>query len=136
MFFFIASPLISLTALLLMVLQCTRRFVETNFLQIFSKSSKINLSHYLVGYLHYYGVILVIVSRAAGFVRYSEGIFRILSKNVILHYVYFIGPTSINFNFPELLLSATTTVFFLFAWYKQYESNMIFINLRKNSCGS
>lgn len=40
-----------------------------------------------------------------------------------------------HFSLPEILLSVVTTASFLFAWYKQFESNMIFINLRKNSSG-
>lgn len=67
--FFVASPLMTLTALALMTLQCTRRFIESNFLQIFSKKSKINLTHYLCGYLHYYGVFVLIVAKGDGFVR-------------------------------------------------------------------
>lgn len=59
----------ALVATVLMTLQCARRFYETNFVQIFSKKSKINLSHYLVGYLHYFGAILALVANTEGFVR-------------------------------------------------------------------
>lgn len=69
LFFISASAFLTLTALALMTLQCTRRFIETNFLQIFSKKSKINLTHYLCGYLHYYGVFVLIVAKADGFVN-------------------------------------------------------------------
>lgn len=65
----LASPFLTLVALALMTLQCTRRFIESNFLQIFSKKSKINLSHYLCGYLHYYGVFVLIVAKGDGFVN-------------------------------------------------------------------
>lgn len=59
----------ALVATVLMTLQCTRRFYETNFVQIFSKKSKINLSHYMVGYLHYFGAILALLLNTEGFVR-------------------------------------------------------------------
>lgn len=59
----------ALVATVLMTLQCARRFYETNFVQIFSKKSKINLSHYMVGYLHYFGAILALVANTEGFVR-------------------------------------------------------------------
>lgn len=64
-----ASAFLTVTALILMTLQCTRRFIETNFLQIFSKKSRINLTHYLCGYLHYYGVFVLIVAKGDGFTK-------------------------------------------------------------------
>lgn len=64
-----------------MTLQCTRRFIESNFLQIFSKKSKINLTHYLCGYLHYYGVFVLIVAKADGFVK-GEKSFPFLSASL------------------------------------------------------
>lgn len=36
----------------------------------------------------------------------------------------------------ELIKAILVTIVFLYFWYKQYESNMIFINLRKNKTGS
>lgn len=59
----------ALIASVLMFLQCARRFYETNFVQIFSRKSKINVSHYLVGYLHYFGVILALLINTEGFTR-------------------------------------------------------------------
>lgn len=53
----------------LMALQCARRFYETNFVQIFSKNNKINISHYIVGYLHYFGVILALLVNTEGFIK-------------------------------------------------------------------
>lgn len=110
-----ASPLITLTALILMTLQCTRRFVETNFLQIFSKKSKMNLTHYLVGFLHYYGVMVLILAKASGFV---EG-----------------GVDLPFYTVKEVFLSILSIFLFIFVWYKQFESNLIFINLRKGKDG-
>ena len=40
-----------------------------------------------------------------------------------------------NFNFSEVLLAAIVTPIFLYLWFKQFESNMIFINLRKDKKG-
>jgi len=36
----------------------------------------------------------------------------------------------------EILLAAVASVAFLYFWYKQFESNMIFIKLRKNKSGT
>lgn len=97
-FHLLDSPITTLTALFLMVLQCTRRFVETNFLQIFSKKSKINLSHYLVGYLHYYGVMVLILAKAAGFIESGGKNFFFRVSSWIL----------INFPFLRRFLSICT----------------------------
>lgn len=59
----------TLIVITLLTLQCVRRFYETNFVQIFSSKSKINISHYLVGYLHYFGAVVAILLNAEGFVR-------------------------------------------------------------------
>lgn len=99
-----------------MTLQCTRRFIETNFLQIFSKKSKINLTHYLCGYLHYYGVIVLIIAKADGFLSNQAKV-------------------SFEFNLSEVLLASIVVPIFIFLWYKQFETNMIFINLRKDKTG-
>ncbi|CAO1430794.1 unnamed protein product [Diamesa serratosioi] len=110
------SPFLTLTALGLMTIQITRRFIESNFLQIFSKTSKINLSHYLCGYLHYYGVIILIVAKGDGF--------------VFVHTI-----NEIEFQIQEVIVAVVCSILFLYFWYKQYSSNMIFINLRKNKNG-
>lgn len=64
----------ALMGTVLMTLQCGRRFYETNFVQIFSKKSKINLSHYFVGYIHYFGAIIALLANTEGFVRGKLGL--------------------------------------------------------------
>lgn len=56
----------ALLALTLMSFQCVRRFYETWFVSVFSEG-KINLSHYLVGFVHYWGAISVILAESKGF---------------------------------------------------------------------
>ncbi|KAH8263493.1 hypothetical protein KR044_009756, partial [Drosophila immigrans] len=103
----------ALLASLLLGLQCVRRFYETNFVQIFSKRSKMNLSHYVVGYVHYFGAVTSLLSNTAGFVRGSK-------------------PTP--FTLSNLsLLQLSYILIFLFAWLQQYSSNMVLVNLRKNA---
>ncbi|XP_061400967.1 polyprenol reductase [Musca vetustissima] len=102
----------ALVASVLMALQCARRFYETNFVQIFSKKSKMNLSHYMVGYLHYFGAILALLLNTEGFVKDSL-------------------PSS--FSFTKITLLQYVCIFvFHFSWSQQYKSNMILVNLRKN----
>lgn len=45
-------------------------------------------------------------------------------------------PTTINLIPAEVFLAFLTSIIFVYFWYKQFESNMIFINLRKNKSGS
>ncbi|KAL7022178.1 hypothetical protein ACKWTF_012167 [Chironomus riparius] len=108
------TPLETLTALMLITVQCTRRFIETNFLQIFSKKSKINLSHYFCGFLHYYGLVVLIIAKSDGFNT---------ERN---NFVY---------GLEDVLLAVFTSLVFLYLNYKQYETNMILINLRKSKFG-
>lgn len=75
-----------------------------------------NLSHYIVGYFHYFGALLAIISQAQGFVRGS---------------------------LPESIKSADITLWhyaaialFLYAWYNQFISNLILASLRKNNSGN
>lgn len=75
-----------------------------------------NLTHYICGYLHYYGLFVLIVAKAEGFTTASSG-------------------TEFKISPGELIKATTVTIIFLYFWYKQYESNMIFINLRKNKSG-
>lgn len=53
-------------ALLLFTAQCFKRFYETWFVSVFSKS-KINIAHYLAGYVHYWITTTVILAEASGF---------------------------------------------------------------------
>ncbi|XP_023166111.2 polyprenol reductase [Drosophila hydei] len=103
----------ALLGTLLLSLQCVRRFYETNFVQIFSKRSKMNLSHYAVGFIHYFGAIVALLANTAGFVRGSKPAPFTLSKISLLQTAY--------------------VLIFLFAWLQQYTSNMLLVNLRKNA---
>ncbi|XP_058980733.1 polyprenol reductase-like [Musca domestica] len=102
----------ALVASVLMTLQCGRRFYETNFVQIFSKEGKINIPYYVVGYLHYFGVILALLLNTEGFVKGTLPSSFSLMKITLVQYV---GICT-----------------FCFSWLQQYKSNMILVNLRKN----
>ncbi|XP_068144219.1 polyprenol reductase [Drosophila tropicalis] len=102
----------ALVGTLLLTLQCFRRFYETNFVQIFSKHSKMNLSHYTVGYIHYFGAIVSLLSHTSGFVRGTEPNEFTLKNISLLQGVYIL--------------------IFLFSWHQQYASNIILVNLRKD----
>ncbi|ALC38902.1 CG7840 [Drosophila busckii] len=102
----------ALIGTLLLTLQCVRRFYETNFLQIFSKRSKMNLSHYAVGHIHYFGAIITLLSNTAGFVRDSKP-----------------NPLSLQ---QLSLLQVSYLVIFLFSWSQQYWSNLLLIKLRQH----
>ncbi|XP_017098013.2 polyprenal reductase [Drosophila bipectinata] len=100
----------ALVGTIMLTLQCTRRFYETNFVQIFSKQSKINLSHYVVGYAHYFGTVIALMSNTAGFVRGSQPIEFTID----------------NLTGQQILY----LIVFGLAWQQQYSSNMILVNLR------
>lgn len=108
----------SITTLLAAVLinaQCLRRFYETQFVQIFSSSGKINFSHYLVGYLHYFGTVTAILGAANGFVGGSQVHTPQLSDLSGRHFC--------------------AIILFICAWTLQFQSNMILVNMRKGKDG-
>ncbi|CAD7082377.1 unnamed protein product [Hermetia illucens] len=104
-----------LIAVVLIFLQCARRWYETHFIQIFSSKSKINLSHYLVGYFHYFASITGIIANAEGFVRGSN------ARPVKI--------TDLN------ILGIVAVMLFLYSWLQQYLSNLTLVNLRKSKDG-
>lgn len=109
------TPTETMVAITLITLQCWRRFYETWFVQVFSNKLKMNLSAYLVGYIHYFGTVVVILSQAEGFIR---------SDGLPLPYRFELTPR----------LAFWTGVFF-YAWRYQFQSNLILANLRKDRTG-
>lgn len=104
-----------MVALFLITLQCWRRFYETWCVQVFSSKLKIHLSAYLVGYIHYFGTVVVILSQAEGFIR-AEAL-----------------PLPYRFELtPRLALWIGV---FIYAWRYQFQSNLILANLRKDRTG-
>lgn len=63
-FYILVKPILVLLALILLTLQCLRRFYDTHFVSIFGKNSKINIPQYLCGYIHYGGAVLTILAEA------------------------------------------------------------------------
>lgn len=105
-----------LESVALLTLQCARRFYETQYIQIFSSRAKINITHYIVGYFHYFGAFLVIISQAPGFVRNTDDLAYIEVDTI----------------FPRNL---TALLMFVTAWYQQCRANVMLANLRKNRTG-
>uniref|UniRef100_A0A1B0DIY8 Polyprenal reductase n=1 Tax=Phlebotomus papatasi TaxID=29031 RepID=A0A1B0DIY8_PHLPP len=111
-----STPLETLLATICMFAQCTRRFWETHFLQIFSRSSRINIAHYLVGYIHYFGALVAILGHAQGFVMTSGS--ALVSRE--------------QFTWRIII----STAIFAFAWWHQWRSNVILARLRTDSNGN
>lgn len=102
----------------LLTLQCARRFYETQYIQVFSSQSKINFTHYLVGYFHYFGAFIVILSQAPGFVHNP------LPEDVTHIHVDMIFPRNLSM-----------MTLFLLGWFQQLRANLMLANLRKNRAG-
>ncbi|ENN78916.1 hypothetical protein YQE_04629, partial [Dendroctonus ponderosae] len=56
----------------LLTTQVFRRFYDTQKVSVFGEQSKMNLSHYVVGHLHYLGTILAVLCEAPEF-AYTSG---------------------------------------------------------------
>lgn len=113
-----ANPTTTFLAVLLLFVQCVRRFYETHFVQIFSSTSRMNLTHYVVGYFHYFGAFVAILAQARGFVREPAAVGVGLQWRDCgwVHWLAVGG--------------------FLYAWYHQFMSNLILARLRCNASGT
>lgn len=112
------SAFTAIQAVGLLTLQCARRFYETQYIQVFSSSAKINFTHYLVGYFHYFGAFLVIISQAPGFVRDPN-------------------PNDLTYIHIDMIVPRNLSMMtiFLLAWFQQCRANVQLANLRKNRKG-
>lgn len=113
-----ANATATFLAVLLLFVQCVRRFYETHYVQVFSSSSRMNITHYLVGCLHYFGAFAAVLSQARGFVR-GSGNARASTLQLddieAWHYVAIAA--------------------FMYCWLKQFESNRILAQLRCDASG-
>lgn len=75
-----------LLAVILLSVQCTRRLYDTHFVSVFGKNSRMDLSHYILGLIHYIGAYLAVLSEASMFT--NEG----TTNEVILctYYIHFL----------------------------------------------
>lgn len=121
---YVASPTATFLAVQLLFVQCVRRFYETHFVQIFSARSRINITHYVVGYFHYFGTFLVILSQAQGFVRQPPAAQPIL------------GATTALSTADCSLLDCAAVLAFSYAWLQQYRANLALVRLRQRPDGS
>ncbi|KAF5279009.1 hypothetical protein FQA39_LY05687 [Lamprigera yunnana] len=104
-------------AVTLLTIQCCRRFYDTHYVSVFGRNSTMNFGHYLIGYVHYTGSILAILTETSKFVRYN-------SIDSDLHWSH------LNY------VDAIATILFLWAWTHQYKTAVILANLRKDKKGN
>ncbi|XP_012282306.1 polyprenol reductase [Orussus abietinus] len=100
-------------AAILLTIQCWKRLYETCFVSVFS-DSKINISHYIVGFVHYIGTISSVIGESRGFVRGSAGNFHWDGISYTLRFC---------------------AAIFLWASYWQLKTNYTLVRLRKNEKG-
>ncbi|XP_041972811.1 polyprenol reductase-like [Aricia agestis] len=108
----------ALLTLTLIVIQSLRRYYETFFLQVFSDKAKMNLSHYAVGFVHYFGVIVAAIGEAPLFCGEQD-------RSQILW-----------MDTKTKILALPITVLFALLWWEQYQSNIILANLRRDTSGA
>ncbi|XP_057325192.1 polyprenol reductase [Microplitis mediator] len=103
----------TITAITMITIQCWKRLYETHCVSVYS-DAKMNISHYIVGFIHYIGTITCIIGESSGFVKGSDYDFHWSKLNSIC------------------IISA---VFFLLSSYEQLKTNFILAHLRKNEKG-
>ncbi|BET01678.1 3-oxo-5-alpha-steroid 4-dehydrogenase [Nesidiocoris tenuis] len=110
-----ASSAAVFVASFLLMIQCWRRFYETYFVSIFSPG-KMDVGHYFLGLIHYFGAVTAIVIEAPGFDKTESSGFHFRLKD--LNFIQYAAMTA-----------------FLWAWIVQYDCACILANLRKNPKG-
>ncbi|KAL1115958.1 hypothetical protein AAG570_005453 [Ranatra chinensis] len=100
--------------MLLLTIQSWKRLYETHWVNIFSET-KIDISHYFVGYLHYFGAVLAILIEAPGFAG-TTGPFRLSVSDLTVQ-------------------SIATAMIFLWASHQQLVCATILGDLRRNVKG-
>lgn len=68
--------------MILVTIQIIKRVYETQKINVFS-DGKINISHYLVGYFHYCGLIAVILGESKGFHKGRNLFFKVYNFSLI-----------------------------------------------------
>lgn len=106
----LVSPDCAFLAMTLLAFHCWKRLYESYYVNVFS-DKKINISHYIIGYVHYVGAILCIIGE-------SDGFFRDSTTPIILNKLPF--------------LHKICAIVFLWATLQQLKSNFILGNLRKS----
>ncbi|KAJ8949665.1 hypothetical protein NQ314_008126 [Rhamnusium bicolor] len=102
-------------AVVLMTLQVIRRFYDTHFVSVFGKNSRMNLSQYLIGLVHYPACALAIVCEAPKFTTES------------------LSTTSTTFDIASITyVNIFAILLFIWAWWHQHTTTKILANLRRN----
>ena len=120
------SPEGTLLAMSLLTLQVWRRLYECMFVNAAS-NSRMNILHYIVGYVHYFCAGAGILSEAAGFA--NNGPFDVHFNQGVKHTIEWLH---LEFNWQMVTLVQTVScLIFLWAWKHQYITHKIFANLKK-----
>lgn len=103
--------------LILMIIQCSRRFYECLFISVYSDNSKINIMHYMFGHLFYIFAALstfcpIILSQTSSQFTMTDLIDNLLNKERALLFVLFI-----------------------YVSHHQHKCHVILANLRKDKTG-
>lgn len=69
--YFSVNGFSALVAIVLITIQVWHRLYETRCVSVFS-NARINLTHYIVGYFHYFGSVTAILCESQGFVKQGK----------------------------------------------------------------
>jgi hypothetical protein len=115
-------------AMTLLLLQVWRRLYECAFISITSPSAKINLIHYVVGYVHYFCAGAGILLEAPCFTPVSNMHHRVIRG---------FGWVSVDVNVKEVtVVQVLAITVFMWAWYHQKRAHSILADLRSGEDGS
>ncbi|CAL8113980.1 unnamed protein product [Orchesella dallaii] len=103
----------TIIAVFLYLFQVGRRLYETLFVCVYS-DTKMNVMHYLLAWLHYFGSMLTIVAYSPAFASRASNF-------------------DLNISFDKLnLIHVVATLLFFYGSWVQYQAHVGFANLRKD----
>jgi 3-oxo-5-alpha-steroid 4-dehydrogenase 3 len=112
----------------LLLLQVWRRLYECAFISIISPAAKINLIHYMVGYVHYFCAGAGILIEAPCFTPISDVHHRDIRG---------FGWVSVDVNIKKVtVVQVVAIAVFMWAWYHQKRAHSILADLRSGEDGS
>lgn len=82
-------------AIALLTVQVARRFHDTHFVSVFGENSKMDLTHYVVGFTHYTGCVAAILGEAPAFSALCKFLLFLQFREVVK--VFFSGKTEASF---------------------------------------
>lgn len=126
-----ANPTTSILVTILFLFHSLRRLYESICVSVYSDAS-MNLSHYWVGLLHYWGVITTLLANSIDFSSLGKSFLYLLSTQIWFDVKFLTDITNRNVEHYFSIQQSVGVAFFLFASYQQHIVHRTLASYRKS----